>query len=121
MSQILSGSERSQGVSRVVVLSRLAHALIAVGFLFCIGSVYYGAWLGVAGPETFLAVAILVIEGVLVLAGGGDCPLVPLLRRLGDDTPLFELALPPRAAALTVPVLGAVTAVGMVLLAARTF
>ena len=59
-------------------------------------------------------------QGVLVLSSGGNCPLGPLLRRLGDDAPFFELFLPPRAAKVAVPVLAAVAALGAVLLAART-
>jgi hypothetical protein len=43
-----------------------------------------------------------------------------LLRRLGDDTPFFGLLLPPHAAKRAVPVLAAVTALGIILLASRT-
>jgi hypothetical protein len=51
---------------------------------------------------------------------GGKCPLGPILRRLGDETPFFELLLPPRAAKLAVPTLAAVSVLGALLLAART-
>jgi hypothetical protein len=39
---------------------------------------------------------------------------------MGDPVPLFELVLPPQAAKQAVPVLGAVTATGLALAAART-
>jgi hypothetical protein len=64
-------------------------------------------------------VVALAAEGVLVAANGGDCPLGPLQQRVGDPVPLFELVLPPRAARIAVPVLGAVAAGGFVLLATR--
>jgi hypothetical protein len=47
----------------------------------------------------------------------GNCPLGPLLRRLGDETPFFELYLPPRAAKLAIPILAAICVLGAVLLA----
>jgi hypothetical protein len=106
--------------SWVVPASRVAHALVAGLLLGCIAVVYVAAWHGTADTVTLTAVAILCVEGVLVLLSGGDCPLTPLRQRLGDDRPLLELVLPPRAAALAVPVLGVVTALGVVLLAVRT-
>ena len=106
-------------ISRAVLLSRVAHALVAVLFLSCIGVVYVSAFRSQTSPVTLAAVAALGIEGALVLLSGGDCPLGPLLRRIGDDTPLFELVLPPRAARLAVPVLGGITVLGFVLLAVR--
>jgi hypothetical protein len=51
---------------------------------------------------------------------GGNCPLGPILRRLGDEMPFFELLFPPRAAKLAVPTLAAVSVLGALLLAART-
>ena len=61
-------------------------------------------------------------EGLLVVKNRGDCPLGGLQERLGDPIPLFELVLPPRAAKLAVPVLGAIAGAGIALLArdART-
>jgi hypothetical protein len=111
------GSDREQ--LTVVRASRAAHGLISIGFLGCIALVYIGAWRGEAGRWTLAAVAALAAEGLLVALGGGNCPLGPLLQRIGDDKPLFELVLPTRAAALAVPVLGVVSAAGIVLLAAR--
>jgi hypothetical protein len=67
-----------------------------------------------------LAIASLAGEGVLVVANRGDCPLGPLGERIGDQVPLFELVLPPRAARLAVPVLGGVTAFGVGVVAARS-
>jgi hypothetical protein len=62
----------------------------------------------------------LVGEAAVVGLNGGDCPLGPLGERMGDPVPLFELVLPPQAAKQAVPALGAVTATGLALAAART-
>jgi hypothetical protein len=51
---------------------------------------------------------------------GGNCPLGPFLAKLGDETPFFELFLPPPAAKLAIPILAGVSVLGAVLLAVRT-
>jgi hypothetical protein len=107
-------------LSAVVIVSRVTHGLVSFVFLFCIAVVYAGAWRGTAGTLTLAAVGALLLEGLLVLLSRGNCPLGPLFRRLGDETPFFELLLPPHAAKLAVPGLAAVTALGVILLALRT-
>jgi hypothetical protein len=101
-------------------VSRAAHSLISLVFLSCIAVIYLGAWRGEVETVTLAALAALCVEGALVLLSGGNCPLGPILRRLGDETPFFELLLPPRAAKLAVPTLAAVSVLGALLLAART-
>jgi hypothetical protein len=83
----------------------VAHALISLLFLFCIAAIYLGAWRGKTDAVTIAALAALCVEAVLVVLTGGNCPLGPVLRKLGDETPFFELFLSPRAAKLAVPVL----------------
>ena len=106
--------------SWVVVISRAAHGLVSALFLCSIAVVYVGAWRGNAGVVTLAALAALGGEGLLVVLSHGNCPLGPVFRRLGDEKPFFELLLPPRAAALAVPVFAAVTVLGAILLAVRT-
>jgi hypothetical protein len=65
------------------------------------------------------AVIALTVQGVGVVVGGGNCPLGPLQRRLGDPVPLFELVLPPRAAKAAFPILAAMTVGGLIALLAR--
>ena len=98
---------------------RAAHAVIAVLFLLAIGYVWWCALSGRRGRLLNVVVAALVSEGAVVAANHGDCPLGPLQDRMGDPVPLFELALSPRAAKRAVPVLGAVSAAGIALLARR--
>jgi hypothetical protein len=106
--------------SPIVLASRVAHGLISLLFLSCIAAIYLGAWRGKLDAITVAALAALCAEGALVLISRGNCPLGPMLRRLGDETPFFELFLTPRAAKLAVPILAAVSVLGAVLLAART-
>ncbi len=65
------------------------------------------------------SVGFLSVEGVGLLAGGGDCPMGPLQEKLGDPVPFFELVLPPRAAKAAVPILAAVTAGGILAVVLR--
>ena len=105
---------------RAVLVWRTAHGLIAVGFLGSIGYVWWCALTGRRGRWLRPAIGALVGEGILVVTNGGDCPLGPLGDRIGDPVPMFELVLSPRAARLAIPTLGAVTALGVGILAARS-
>lgn len=103
-----------------VLVWRTAHGLIAVAFLGSIGYVWWCALTGRRGRWLRPVLGALAGEGMLVVANGGDCPLGPLGDRIGDPVPLFELVLSPRAARRAVPTLGAVTALGVGILAARS-
>jgi hypothetical protein len=49
--------------------------------------------------------------------GGGECPLGPFQRDLGDPMPFFELVLPPRAQKAAIPVLVIASVVGIAAIA----
>lgn len=117
-----SGSARTSppSLSPAALAFRGAHAVIAVGFLLAIAHVWWCALTGRRGPLLRVAIVALTTEGTLVAVNGGDCPLGSLQGRTGDPTPLFELVLSPRAAKGAVPVLGAVAALGIGLVAARS-
>jgi hypothetical protein len=115
-----SSARAGSALSPAVIVWRAAHCLIATGFLASIGYVWWCALTGRRRPLLRPAIAALVGEGVLVVANRGDCPLGRLGDRIGDPVPLFELVLSPRAARRAVPTLGALTAVGLGLLAARS-
>jgi hypothetical protein len=103
-----------------VVAWRAGHAVIAAGFLASIGYVWFCALTGRRDARLRWAIGALAAEGALVGANGGDCPLGPLGERIGDEKPLFELVLSPRAAKAAVPVLGLVAAAGVALAVARS-
>ena len=106
-------------LSPLIIAWRAGHALIAGTFLTSIGYVWWSALARRRGPLLRPAIVALVGEGAVVAVNGGDCPLGGLGERIGDPVPLFALVLPPRAAKRAIPALGAVTAVGLALLAAR--
>jgi hypothetical protein len=100
-------------------LFRLAHAAWAVVGMAGLGYI----WLCVITRrrDRLLRglVAFLLVEGVALVVGRGNCPFGPFQRRLGDPVPLFELVLPPRAAKAAVPILALVTVAGLVGLVLR--
>src|SRR4051812_8647385 len=95
---------------------RALHGLVSAAFLLAIGYVWWCALTGRRDGRLRVAVAALLTEGALVTANHGDCPLGPLQDRLHDPVPLFELVLSPTAARRAVPALGAVAAVGILML-----
>ena len=86
----------------------------------CLGYVWLCALTGRRDRILGAALATLSVQGAALLIGRGNCPLGPLRQRLGDPTPLFELALPPRAAKAAVPVLVAVALGGVAIVALRS-
>jgi hypothetical protein len=67
-----------------------------------------------------LAACSLAFEGVVVFAlNSGDCPLIHIQRKIGDDKPFFELLLPPRLAKQAVPFFAGITMVVLLALLLR--
>ena len=98
---------------------RVAHTLIAVIDLVGLGYIWTCALTRRRDRLLRFSVAALLVEGVALVVGRGNCPLGPLQRKLGDPVPLFELVLPPRGAKAAFPVLAAMSAGGLALLAVR--
>ncbi len=102
-------------LSRGATAFRVAHTSLAALDVGALGYVWWSAVTRRRGRRLQVSTAVLLVEGVALVIGGGNCPLGPLQRRLGDPTPLFELVLPPRAAKAAVPVLAGVSLVGLLL------
>jgi hypothetical protein len=114
-----SASPSRPALTPAAAAFRAAHGAIAAAFLFAIAHVWWCALTGRRGPVLRAAIVALTTEGTLVAANGGNCPLGGLQGRMGDPVPLFELVLSPPAARRAVPVLGAIAAAGIALVAAR--
>ncbi len=98
---------------------RLAHLFWGVTALAGLGHVWASAILRRRGRMLTASVALLLLEGAALVVGRGDCPFGTLQARLGDPVPMFELALPPRAAKAAVPMLALLTLEGLVMLVLR--
>jgi hypothetical protein len=109
----------SSSLGRGALALRWVHALIAVGEIVSLIYLWTCALTGRRGRALNAALVVLSMEGAVLIAGRGDCPLGPLQQRLGDPVPLFEFVLRARAAKLAVPALAGFTCLGMALLIVR--
>jgi hypothetical protein len=98
---------------------RIAHTAWAAVSLTALGDIWLSAAQRRRDRRLAASVAWLLLEGIALVIGRGDCPAGPLQRQLGDPVPLFELVLPPRAAKAAVPVLAGVSLLGMAFAAVR--
>jgi hypothetical protein len=98
---------------------RLGHVGVAVVGLGSLAYVWACALTGRRDRWLAAACTALSVQGIAVVIGGGNCPLGPLQRRLGDPTPCFELVLPQRVAKAALPVLLSLGLGGVILVALR--
>jgi hypothetical protein len=95
---------------------RLFHAAWSVVGLLTLAHIWFSVVTKRRDRILPASVGFLVIEGVALGVGGGDCPLGPFQRDLGDPVPFFELVLPPRAAKAAIPILAVVSVLGIALI-----
>jgi hypothetical protein len=114
-SELRPGPRRPAGILAI----RAVHTLLSVFFLSCLGYVYYAGIARKRGRLLWGAIAALVLEGAVVSANGGDCPLGPVHRRFGDEKTFFELFVPKPVAKRAVPFFAVVTVVGFVMVVLR--
>lgn len=98
---------------------RVVHASWSVAQLACLGYIWVSALRGRRSLRLWASVAFLTAEGVALAVGRGNCPVGPMQAEWGDPVPFFELVLPPRAAKAAIPILTAVSLVGIAALFLR--
>ncbi|MEX1295042.1 MAG: hypothetical protein AB1Z67_02615 [Candidatus Limnocylindrales bacterium] len=98
---------------------RIAHIAWGAVAMCALGYIWTCAVVGRRDRYLWASVTFLMVQGVALVVGRGDCPFGPFQRRLGDPVPMFELVLPPRAAKAAIPALLVVTLSGIVAVAAR--
>jgi hypothetical protein len=98
---------------------RVAHVVWGVVAMGALANIWSKAITRRRGRVLWASAAFLVVQGVALLIGRGNCPFGPFQRRLGDPVPMFELILPPRAAKAAIPILAVVSIAGLVALAVR--
>lgn len=107
-------------MSSKIFFLRVVHGLLSLYFISCVFYIYYCAI--TLRFDFFLGIATLslCIEGISVfLLNHGDCPLIHIQRKIGDETPFFELFLPKTTAKRAVPFFLSVSIVGLALLTLR--
>lgn len=69
-----------------IFLVKAAHTAIFFLFSASIGYVLYSAIRGNHGWVLYLAIGAVVLEGLVLVANGWECPLTNLAKRWGDET-----------------------------------
>lgn len=103
-----------------VIILRVIHGLFALYFIFCLIYLYYAAIFSKIDIFLIIAIASLSIEGLIVfILNNGDCPLIHIQRKIGDETPFFNLFLPSKLAKKAIPTFARITWFGVALLIIR--
>ncbi len=103
-----------QALPRRARAFRIAHVAWGIVALVALAHVWECAIKRRRDRPLWASMAFLLVQGMALLIGRGDCPFGPFQRRLGDPVPMFELVLPPRAAKAAIPVLAVVAVAGIV-------
>ncbi len=106
-------------MSKVFIL-RVFHGIFAVYFILCLIYLYYAAVFAKFDFVLLIAVVSLAVEGLLVfIVNNGDCPLIHVQRKIGDETPFFSLFMPKKMAKQAIPTFAKLTWAGVGLLVIR--
>jgi len=98
---------------------RLAHGFIPTLLMALIGVIYYSAASHAHGFWLCLAMAALLIEGVVAVLNRGNCPFGYLSAKYGDTKTFYELFLPKTMAKQMFRIIGVLVAAGCVYLLVR--
>ena len=60
---------------------KLLHSVIWAFFVIVIGYIVYAGIANVLGPPVWIAIGLIVMEGVILLLNNGGCPLTPMAAR----------------------------------------
>ena len=108
-------------VKKHVLALRIFHGALTIYFTLCLIYLYTVGLTGDVDKGLFtLAILSLAAEGIAIFAlNNGDCPLIHVQKRIGDDKPFFELLLPPRLAAQAIPIFALLTIVAILIILFR--
>lgn len=103
-----------------VLYVKLVHTLIFVVLSACVLFILASGAFNRITVWTWGAVAAIVVEGVVLAASGGKCPLTAMAERLGAvDGSVSDIFLPKWFADRIFPICGTLYLIGCVLVATR--
>jgi hypothetical protein len=99
---------------------KLVHTLIFAALSGCVLYILASGAFNRITPWTWAAVIAIVIEGLVLAASGGKCPLTAVAERLGaTDGAVADIFLPPWLADRIFPICGTLYLIGCAIVAAR--
>ena len=109
-----SGRPSWRSLARGAMGFRVAHLAWGIVELSALTHVWGSALLRRRDRYLWASITLLLVQGAALVVGRGNCPFGSFQRQLGDSVPMFELALPPRAAKAAIPILFVVAVAGIV-------
>jgi hypothetical protein len=106
---------------RHVISLRIFHGILTIYFTLCLLYLYIVGLTGNVDRTLFIvAILSLAAEGIAVFAfNQGDCPLIHVQKKIGDNKPFFELLLPSKLARRAIPVFALLTIVSILIILIR--
>lgn len=111
--------EKSSGNRKIKLLLRTIHGIITAYFIFCIGYIYYSVIFAKFSVLLAVCVVSILIEGWILIAMRGKCPLLRVHRRFGDDKSFLDLFMPERFILKFTIIMGILAIIGIILVFVR--
>ena len=85
----------SRNPSSILLIIKVLHTLIWAFFVLTILYILYAAIMDRIGTLLWIAIALVVVEGIILLINGGRCPLTRLGEKYTEETDVgFDIFLP---------------------------
>lgn len=113
--------ESTQDKGRKLFLIRLVHTMIWAFFVLVISYILYAGIFDELGIGVWIAIGLIILEGVVLKLNNGSCPLTPMAakytKRRGGN---FDIFLPNWLAKNNKIIFGSIWLLGVVLVIYRT-
>lgn len=107
--------------NRVFVI-KFVHSVLFLFMVLCLFYVLYCAVTGTYNMALAIALATIIIEGVVLMFYGWECPLTGMAERYGAEKgSVTDIFLPDWLAPYTFKIFGVLFAIGIIVLAVRYF
>ena len=109
------------GDNTLIILARIVHVIIGLFFISCLMYLFVSAFSPDLTFWTYFSFTAIVLEGLLLLANKGQCPITLFQNRLGDNKGFFDLFLPDKALPYVIPVFSILTTLACILIFLKHF
>ena len=105
-----------------LILLKLFHTLIWLGYVIVIFYILYAAILDQIGLYFWIGVGLVALEGIILLIYGGHCPITRVSEKLSKNSSVgFDILVPRWVAKYNKIIFGSIFAVGFVIGIYRVF
>ena len=105
---------------RKLFLIKIVHTLIWTFFVLVIGYIWYAGIFDELGVEVWIAIGLIILEGVVLKLNNGSCPLTPIAAKYTNQrADNFDIFLPNWLAKNNKIIFSAIWLVGVVIVIYR--